>query len=1410
MTENISGISAADHGMVPLNTWDKIIGKIVESRQEPDIEKKIDMLIAVLVNIRLLDKEEKITDNRDIKENIETIYQRLFAETLRTLNTMQSPTNEYIYYCREVLKKLPIRSGGGDLIGDIRSAAEYFEEGRNGSDPMMSFAGDLRKEVHRKLSPRILSKYLKPYLELVKNSNPEPMTQAGYMALVGRFDAKKEDPKFIELAEEMNDKLSYLWDYEKGDITVVKGNLEKNLSLFERCFLKKEMQTFIEICTASYIQNTHNLVDCLKRLASFKMLIKKSYFEKRIELYDFINLDLDIGRLVFIFTNDLTNNHYETVTYENIRECVGLVRELIGLLNQKGIIPEKNEKLLKDLSEVAAGETVDILRTKRLMQNIAIELQQFMQKNIYYRLGQMLNYVLEAYKVPTSSLSPIKDRFFNNFIRTTEFHAVNEFIEKIIIFLNRELATKNAENSLYGKYRVAEMPPVNGNYDAFIATTWHPTPDSVRPFLGGKGNGIIDMHNLGVNIPPAFILGLPICREIFSDNADHEGFRAAIRKYVQQLEEKTGRKLGCPTNPLLVSVRSGTTISLPGSMCTILNVGITRAILEEQRRSFGDAFGNSIYLRFLRNTLVALEIDIKKEEPTGSIETAISNAENLVREKLGDAFLCDPFEQLVRCIELVFASSRSQSVREYLKELSIEVIYGTAVTIQQMVFGNKNHSCMSGVLFTRNPINGHDELFGEYREMTQGEDVVMGNIITRSIAAIPPRLKEELSRYKNTLENELKHDLDIEFTVEDDHLYLLQTRRASISTYAKLVVDTDMMKKGIISLDEFRKRVERMCATNAFISVPRVEEEFREWKPPISEGVPINHGITWGSLMLTLEKLEEIKANRENIIYFAQNTKPSDFYIINNSHGIVTIFPGRTSHAAITSITLNKPCMVGCANAVINLEQKTVTFKGGEADIVVKEGELVTLDANSGYLYRGTVPLSNSFIRTTNILDAARSVDSPEAAAEKVEKIIREKIAILEKETGFKKRVVTSVPAEQLKGRNVLVRVDFNVPLSKGKITDSTRIDAAMPTVRYLLESGATPILCSHFGEPDKQEKKGKSREEIYAEYSLKPVADYLRQQFVDLVFHEKSIASSGLLIKKEDIVKNRINIIENLRFAIGEKENDAVFSRGLAGLSDGIYVNDAFGTSHRSHASITGVTKHVAMKLAGILVEKELRYLGNAVSNPERPFVGITGGSKISTKLGIIESLLQKIDLLLVGGGIGYTLMKATGFDVQKSLVEESMLETAKKLMDKYGDKIILPRDFVITDHFDFANQKVGNLERNVKTIKEGWESFDVGKESIEHAISVLEKAKTVLWNGPIGAFEIKEGSEGTIRLAHELARMAENGKIVIIGGGDSASAVKIAGVADKMTHVSTGGGASLEFLERLTLPGVSVLDSE
>jgi len=1402
MIEDFSGISTFDQGMVPLNTWDQIIGKIVALREETAMEKKLAMITAVLVNIRLLDKEEKIHDSRDLKENIDTIYQRVLDETKQTLNTMVEPSNEYIYYFREVLKKLPIRSGGGDLIGDIRSAAEYFEESRNGNDPMLSFAGDLRKEVHRKLSPRILEKYIRPYLQLIKNNNSEPIAKAGYMALASRFDAKSEDRKFIELAEELEEKLSYLWDYEKGDITAVKNNLESHLDLFEKCFLKKEMQTFLKISDAAHIKNTDNLVDCVKRLASFKMLLKKSYSEKRIEMFDFLNLDLDIGRLVFIFTNDLTNNHYETVTFGNIKDCMILVKELIVLLSIKGILAEKSDKFIKELNEIYAMETVDILKTKRLFENIAIELQQFMRTNIFLRLSQMLNNVLEAYKVPTSALSPIKDRFFNNFIRTTEFHAVSEFIEKIVMFLNRELATKSAESSLYGKYRVSDLPAVNSNYDDFIATTWTKTPDSVRPYLGGKGNGIIDMSSLGVNIPPAFILGLPICREMAGENSDRAGFRAVIKKYLEQLEAKTGKKLGCPTNPLLVSVRSGTTISLPGSMCTILNVGLTADIRDTLAAKHGDAFASSIYRRFLINSLVALEKD------PGS-EASIEMAEQAVKKELGASFLDDPFEQLVKSVDLVFASSRSQIVRDYLKELSIDVIYGTAVTIQQMVFGNLNARCMSGVLFTRNPINGEDEMFGEYREMTQGEDVVMGNIVTRNIATIPEKINAELLRDKRILEQELKHELDIEFTVEDDRLYLLQTRRATISTYAKLVVDVDMMKNGIISLDEFRARIERMCATNAFISVPRADDGFREWKPPLIAGVPINHGIACGTLVLTLEKLEEIKAHRENIIYFAQNTKPSDFYIMNNSHGIITVYPGRTSHAAITSITLNKPCVVGCSSAVIDLKQKTVTFKGA-TDTVLKEGELITLDANGGYVYRGSVPLYNSFIRTHNILDSIKGLTSPTDAAREVDRIIHEKIAVLEKETGFKKRIVTSVGKDVLAGKNVLVRLDFNVPLAKGKITDATRIDAALPTIRYLMEKGATPVLCSHLGEPDKQEKKGKSREEIYTEYSLKSVAEYLRAHFADLVFHEKSIASSGVLIKKEDIVKGRVNIIENLRYAIGEKENDLFFARGLAGLSDGIYVNDAFGTCHRSHASITGVTKHVGMKLAGMLVEKELKYLGAAVGEPKRPFVGITGGSKISTKLGIIESLLQKIDLLIVGGGIGYTLLKATGFDVQKSLVEESMLETAKKLMDKYGDKIVLPRDFVTTDKFDFANLKVGNLERNVKTIKEGWESFDLGEESINHALSILETAKTVLWNGPIGAFEIKEGSEGTIRLSLELAKMAEKGKTVIIGGGDSASAVKLAGVADKMTHVSTGGGASLEFLERLALPGISVLDSE
>jgi len=746
---------------------------------------------------------------------------------------------------------------------------------------------------------------------------------------------------------------------------------------------------------------------------------------------------------------------------------------------------------------------------------------------------------------------------------------------------------------------------------------------------------------------------------------------------------------------------------------------------------------------------------------------------------------------------------------EYLREMSIESHHGTAVTVQQMVFGNKNQNCLSGVIFTRNPINGEDELFGEYKEMTQGEDVVMGNIVTSHIATIPAPVRAGLTRCKEILERRLKHELDLEFTVEDGRLYLLQARRAAVSTYAKLVVDTDMMRKGIISVEEFRRRIERMSATNAFISVPRTGEGMREWKPPVGTGVPINPGTVCGTLVLTREKLEEERARQENVIYFAQNTNPSDFYIINNSHGIITVFPGMTSHAAITSMTLNKPCVVGCASAVIDLKRRTVSFKG-QTDAVLKEGELITLDANSGCIYRGAVPLANSFIKTHNILDTLSDAVSPTEAADEVWRILREKISKLEKEMGTNKKSLASMPKSALAGKNVLVRLDMNVPLSKGAITDPARIEAAMPTIKHLLDAGATPVLCSHLGDPDKLEKKGKPREEIYYEYSLKPVAEYLRKRLGAVTFHENSIASSGLLMKKEDIVKGSANLLQNLRFALGEKENDAAFARGLAGLSDGIFVNDAFGTCHRSHASITGVTQHVRTKLAGFLIEKELKYLGDAVANPKRPFAGIIGGSKISSKLGVIESLLQKLDLLIVGGGIGYTLLKATGFDVQRSLVEESMLDTAGKLMKKYGDKIVLPRDFVITDKFDFPNKRVGALERNVKAIREGWESFDLGEASIDHAAALLSGAGTILWNGPIGAFEIPEGSSGTIRLSRALAKLAEKGKIVIIGGGDSAAAVALAGVADKMTHVSTGGGASLEFLERLTLPGISALDPE
>ncbi len=1392
--------------MLPLNTWERIMAQLGAARGEPDQEKKIDLLVELLVNIRLLDKEERVPDARDAKGDIDALHRRLLEETKRTLDDMRGPSDEYIYYARELLKKLPVRGGGGALIDDIRSAAEYFEEGRDGDDPVLSFAGDLRKEVHRKLSPRILTRYVRPYLEFIRNKNPDPLFKAGYMALATSFNPDSEDPRFIELAEEMEEKLSYLWDYQRGDISVVKERLRERLDLFEKCFLRKEMETFLAICSDEHIRDTDNLIDCLRRLRSFKTLLKKSYFEGRVGLYDFLDLDLYLGRLVFIFTNDLTNSRYEAVSYANLKACVLLVKELVSLLALKGMLPGKSDDFVKELTALGEMETVDIIKTKRMLQDVSLELQRFMRSNIFKRLSRMLNNVLEVYKIPTASAAPIKDRFFNNFFRTTEFHAVDEFIEKTLVFLNRELAARSAENSLYGRYKVGALPQVAGDYDAFIASTWTRTPDTLRPFLGGKGNGLIDMASLGVRVPPAFILGLPICAELFREDADRQGFREAVGRHLGELEAQTGRRLGSPEKPLLVSARSGTTISLPGSMCTILNAGLTPAIREALAARHGAAFAEAVYLRFLRNVLAALET----ETPGGGPEPGAARAEKLVTDRLGAAFLQDPFEQLVKCIELVLASSRSHNVREYLKELSIEVNFGTAVTVQQMVFGNKSQNSMSGVVFTRNPINGRDELFGEYREMTQGEDVVMGNVVTRSVAAIPPAVKAGLQKYKELLEKKLKHELDLEFTVEDGELYLLQARRATVSTYAKLVIDTDLMKKGIISVYEYRGRIDRLCAGNAYISVPRNDGGAREWKPPVGTGVPINHGIASGRLALTPGKFEEFRAARENIVYMAQTTKPSDFNFINNSQGIVTVFPGRTSHAAITSITLNKPCVVGCANAVIDTARRSVTFKG-DPDVTLKEGEPVTVDANGGFVYRGAVPLSDSFIRTHNILETVSRAMTPEQAADEVERILRERIDIMTRETGIRKKNISGVDKSLFAGKNVLVRLDLNVPFSKGKVTDAARIEAALPTVNYLLGAGATPVLCSHFGEPDKQEKKGKSREEVYAQHSLRPVADYIRANHLPgLVFHEGSIASSGVLVSKAAIVKGKPNLIENLRFAIGEKENDSVFARGLAGLADGIYVNDAFGTCHRRHASITGVTKHAELRLAGLLIEKELKYLGGAVSDPQRPFVGITGGSKISSKLGVIESLLQKIDLLIVGGGIGYTLLKARGFDVQKSLVEESMLDTARKLLQKYGDKIVLPRDFVVTDKFDFAAQKVGELRRDVKVIPEGWESFDLGRESLDHAVKILSEAKTVLWNGPIGAFEIKEGSEGTLRLAHELAALAEKGKTVIIGGGDSASAVKIAGVADKMTHVSTGGGASLEFLERLTLPGISALDSD
>ncbi len=381
-----------------------------------------------------------------------------------------------------------------------------------------------------------------------------------------------------------------------------------------------------------------------------------------------------------------------------------------------------------------------------------------------------------------------------------------------------------------------------------------------------------------------------------------------------------------------------------------------------------------------------------------------------------------------------------------------------------------------------------------------------------------------------------------------------------------------------------------------------------------------------------------------------------------------------------------------------------------------------------------------------------------------------------------------------LKNKKVLVRCDFNVPMDENRnITDNRRIVAALPTIKYLLEQNCKIVLCSHLGRP-----KGEFKEE----FSLKPVAKELSRLLGKDVIMANDVIGPDAKNKAENLKNGEIMLLENVRFHREETDNDPNFSKELASFGE-IFVNDAFGTAHRAHASTEGVTKYLPA-VSGFLIEKELKFLGEALNNPERPFVAILGGAKVSDKIGVIDSLLEKVDTLMIGGGMAYTFFKAQGYEVGNSLCEPDKCDLALKLMEKAKEKnvkFMLPIDTKIGKEFkpDTESKTVG-----WKEIPEGWEGFDIGEKTIEMFKKELKNAKTVIWNGPLGLFEFDQFAIGTNEIAKDLATLNAT---TIIGGGDSAAAVEKAGLGDKMTHISTGGGASLEFLEGKKLPGIEAL---
>lgn len=395
------------------------------------------------------------------------------------------------------------------------------------------------------------------------------------------------------------------------------------------------------------------------------------------------------------------------------------------------------------------------------------------------------------------------------------------------------------------------------------------------------------------------------------------------------------------------------------------------------------------------------------------------------------------------------------------------------------------------------------------------------------------------------------------------------------------------------------------------------------------------------------------------------------------------------------------------------------------------------------------------------------------------------------------KKTIRDIPKDQLKGKKVLVRVDFNVPLNeKREVTDDTRIVMSLPTIRFLLEQGARVILVSHLGRP-----KGEPKDEL----KMNPVALKLEQLLGYKVQKADDCIGESVAQMANKLKDGEVLLLENVRFYPQEEANDHEFARSLASLAD-IYVNDAFGTAHRAHASTAGVAAFLPA-YAGFLMEKELESLGEKLNHPVRPFLAILGGAKVSSKIGVIQKLIEKVDVLLIGGGMSYTFIKALGYEVGTSLLEESMIEEAKKIMDMAKEKkvnFILPDDFIVA-----AEGKEGVPTQVVawNQIPANMGGFDIGPKTIEKFGQAIMKAKTIFWNGPVGLFEVKSFSTGTVEIAK---KVAQSGAVSVVGGGDTIAAINQAGVANAITHISTGGGASLEFVEGRKLPGVEVLQSK